>query len=154
MVTNSQSVWWPRGMTLLVWAVLAASLAFWWLKLVPGVAPSGAPVPEPVAAAPAPPADPAALARLLGGGGDPAGGGAPVLGAAPGRLTLVGVVAGRSSRGAALIAVDGKPPRPYRVGTKIEEGLFLQSVAPRRAVLAAAPGGPATLTLDMPPLKP
>jgi hypothetical protein len=38
----------------------------------------------------------------------------------------------RSKGGAALIAVDGKPPKPYRVGARIEDGLVLQGVAPSK----------------------
>ncbi len=58
-----------------------------------------------------------------------------------------------SSQGAALIAVDGKPGRPYRVGSKIEDGLILQSVDVRRAMLGPASGSDVSLTLEMPPLK-
>jgi hypothetical protein len=66
------------------------------------------------------------------------------------RFNLIGVVAGRSQQGAALIAVDGRPAKPYRVGSAVDEGLVLQSVAPRRAVLAASAAGPAVVTLEMP----
>ena len=98
--------------------------------------------------------NPQALARALGGGNAAA---APLpaavaVASVAGRLTLVGVVANRSRGGAALISVDGKPARPYRVGAQVEEGLVLQSVEPRRAVLADSLQGPASLTLDLPPL--
>jgi general secretion pathway protein C len=66
------------------------------------------------------------------------------------RFNLIGVVADRSQHGAALIAVDGRPAKPYRVGSAIDEGLVLQSVAPRSAVLAASPSGPPVVTLEMP----
>jgi general secretion pathway protein C len=66
------------------------------------------------------------------------------------RFNLIGVVANRSQHGAALIAVDGRPAKPYRVGSAIDEGLVLQSVAPRRAVLAASTSGPPLVTLEMP----
>jgi general secretion pathway protein C len=49
--------------------------------------------------------------------------------------------------------VDGKPAKPFRVGTMIEEGLVLQSVAARRAVLAESATGPAVLTLELPVRK-
>jgi general secretion pathway protein C len=62
------------------------------------------------------------------------------------------VVANRSQKGAALIAVDGKPPKPYRVGAPVDEGIVLQSVESRRAVLAGPDGAP-VLTLDLPPLR-
>jgi general secretion pathway protein C len=44
------------------------------------------------------------------------------------RYTLLGVVADRQQQGAALIAIDGEPPRPYAVGAQLEGGLVLQSV--------------------------
>ena len=51
---------------------------------------------------------------------------------------------------AALIAVDGQPAKPFRVGAVVDEGLVLQSLHPRQARLGASVDGPATLTLDMP----
>ncbi len=95
--------------------------------------------------------DPAAVGRLLGA--------SPVAAAvapAPGmasRFVLLGVVADRSSQGAALIAVDGKPGRPYRVGSKIDEGIVLQAVEPRKARLGPAAEAETTLVLELPPLK-
>ena len=68
-------------------------------------------------------------------------------------IALVGVVAGRSRGGAALISVDGKPARPFRVGSAIDEGLWLSSVEGRRAVIAATAAGPALLTLELPALR-
>ena len=55
--------------------------------------------------------------------------------------------------GAALIAVDGKPAKPYRVGAVIDTGLVLQSLGPRQARLGASAEGPASLTLEMPARK-
>ncbi|MDB5946181.1 MAG: hypothetical protein JWQ33_1207, partial [Ramlibacter sp.] len=69
------------------------------------------------------------------------------------RFNLLGVVSVRSHDGAALIAVDGKPPRPYRVGAAVDDALVLQSVQTRRAVLANSVSGPAVLTLELPPVK-
>lgn len=68
------------------------------------------------------------------------------------RLALLGVIAGEDNA-AALIGIDGKPPKPYQVGSTVTDGLVLSAVTPRRAVLAASVDGPAVLTLDMPPLK-
>ncbi len=82
--------------------------------------------PEPVAP------DAQALARLLGAG-PVAPAAAP---AAASRFALEGVLAGTASgHGAALIAVDGKPPKPYRVGAEVEPGLDA-------AVPGAQPGAP------------
>ena len=80
---------------------------------------------------------------------EPAAGPAPV--AAASRFTLLGVLAGtQSGDGAALIAVDGKPPRHYRVGAAIEPGLVLQSLGRREARLGASVDGATTLALELP----
>jgi general secretion pathway protein C len=95
--------------------------------------------------------DPAAVARLLGAG--PVTAAAATSASLASRFALVGVVADRSHKGAALIAVDGKPAKPFRVGAAVDEGLVLQSVESRRAVLAADTDGPPVLTLDLPPIR-
>ena len=56
----------------------------------------------------------------------------------------------QSGDGAALIAVDGKPPRHYRVGAAIEPGLVLQSLGRREARLGASVDGATTLALELP----
>ena len=146
MVTNWQGKWWFRGITLTLWALAAGSAAWWGFRLV-GSSPS--PVPPPAAMATGAAVDSEAVARVLGAvaveSGPPP--------AAASRFALLGVVAGRASQGAALISVDGKPGRPYRVGSKIEEGVFLQAVEPRRVRLAPAAGADASMVLEMPPLK-
>jgi general secretion pathway protein C len=135
-----------RAVTALLWAAAAASAVAWGLKL-------GAPAPQGQLGAssyrPAPPADPAMVARLLGQvqGSAPSAAAAPPLSS---RFSLVGVVADRAQQGAALIAVDGRPAKPFRVGSVVDEGLVLQSVQQRRAVLAATVNGPAVVTLELP----
>jgi len=149
MATTVQSRWAVRLATLLVWGVAAASCVYWGLRLTPR-APAAA-VAAPVRAPT--PVDPAAVARLLGATPvTQAAAAAPVTSLAS-RFNLLGVVAAQSRRGAALIAVDGKPARPFRVGTSIDQGLVLKSVEGRRAVIASSLDGPALLTLELPPLK-
>lgn len=144
MQINSQSRWGVRAVTFGVAALAAASGVYWVLQW-PGAA--LAPAASVRVASTPPTTDPQALAGLLGGA-SPAASAAPQVNAGS-RFVLAGVVAGASRRGAALIAVDGKPAKPYPVGSRVDAGLFLQSVAARRAVLAASPGGPASLTLEM-----
>jgi len=135
-----------RLATLGLWALAAASLAYWGLRL--SASPEGVGVPAAVPTVPAP--DAQAMARLLGA--LPAQ--APVAASASSRFALVGVLAGRTSGGgAALIAIDGKPARPFRAGATVDSGLVLQSLGPRQAYLGATAGGPATLTLEMPQRK-
>lgn len=147
MVSHSHSSWTVRSATFVLWALAAAAAVFWGLKFSSGGA--GSPSVARVARA-APAADPAAVARLLGHAPTTAAA-APVASLAS-RFSLVGVVAGSSRGGAALIAVDGRPAKPFRVGSNVDQGLVLQSVEPRRAVLAASAQGPAVLTLELPPL--
>lgn len=146
MVTTMPSSSAARAAAFALWMLAAGSAVFWGLRLSGGTPPIRA-----VAAGgrPPPPVDPAAVTRLLGGGAPAATAvAAPSLAS---RFALVGVVAGaRSGGGAAVISVDGKPAKPFRVGSPVEEGLVLQSVKGRTAVLAPGMQGPATLTLEVP----
>ncbi|MGX5651902.1 hypothetical protein ACWKW4_16745, partial [Hydrogenophaga borbori] len=51
---------------------------------------------------------------------------------------------------AALIAIDGQPPKPYRVGAELDGGVVLQSVQRRSARLAPAGGGQQGFELSLP----
>ncbi|MCK6417263.1 MAG: general secretion pathway protein C [Giesbergeria sp.] len=148
MQTRSHQPWGVRLGTLAVWALAAASAAYWGLRLT--ARPPGMPAPT---AAPAPvAADVQAMARLLGA----VTAQAPQAAAAPvsSRFALVGVLAGQQGgSGAALIAVDGKPAKPYRVGATVDAGLVLQSLGPRQARLGAGQEGVTTVTLEMPVRK-
>lgn len=141
-----QNRWAPRGASFVLWALVAGSAAFWGLKFS---ARSSASVSAMAASGAAAAADPAAVARLLGAGPATAMAAAPMVNPYS-RFALVGVVAGASHNGAALIAIDGKPAKPFRVGSKVDEGLVLQSVAARKAVLAGSADGPAVATLELP----
>jgi general secretion pathway protein C len=66
------------------------------------------------------------------------------------RYVLLGVVATGASRGAALIALDGQPARPYRVGAMLDGGLVLQAVDRRGVRLGPELKGPATVELTLP----
>ena len=148
METRSHQPWGVRLGTLAIWALAAASAAYWGLRLT--ARPPGMPAPT---AAPAPvAADMQAMARLLGAvtAQTPQAAAAPV----SSRFALVGVLAGQQGgSGAALIAVDGKPAKPYRVGATVDAGLVLQSLGPRQARLGAGQEGVTTVTLEMPVRK-
>ena len=150
MLTPTPATWTVRGATFALSALAAASVVYWGLKLGGEGRSVSAPLAptRPVAAA-----DPAAIARLLGSTPAAAAVATPVASLAS-RFQLIGVAAGANSGGgAAVISVDGKPARPYRVGSFIEEGLLLQSVQGRRAVLAAQPTGPGLVVLELPPIR-
>lgn len=141
--------WAPRLMALALATVAGASIAYWVMRW-PAVDPS-AWQDTPVAAQEggAVGLDAPALARLLGASGPVQTAAGPV----GGRWRLVGVVASRSGQGAALIAEDDQPARPYRVGSRVGEELVLQSVAHRRAMLAPSLDAPVTLTLEVPEVQ-
>ena len=69
------------------------------------------------------------------------------------RYALVGVIAGLSRTGAALISVDGQEARPVRVGNAVDGKLMLLSVSGRRAVLSSGADAAEKITLDLPPLS-
>jgi general secretion pathway protein C len=146
MVTTLGSRWAVAGSTFVLWALVAASAVYWGLKLSGSNSVATA---APAARSPAP-VDPTAVARVLGF--SPAVASAAPAPSIASRFALVGVVANRGHDGAALISVDGKPPKPFRVGTVVDEGLMLQSVDARRAILAAGADAPALVTLELPRL--
>jgi general secretion pathway protein C len=143
--TYAPARWPSAAATALVWALAAASIVFWGLRLA---APSDALAPPPVAAAVQAPPDPALVARMLG-----AVPGRAEVAATPeaaSRFVLLGVVADGAQQGAALIAVDGKPARPFRVGARVADGFVLQAVDTRAATLGASFDAPPAFTLQLP----
>lgn len=72
------------------------------------------------------------------------------------RFALLGLVNQPGEGGAALISIDDKPPRPYRVGSMVADGLILQSVTAKGVRLAPAEGDRKAVELNMPavPVKP
>lgn len=138
-----------------IWALVAATAVFWGLRLF---------VAAPAAPAHAVPVGDSAvlrgdLSRLLGS--------APVAVAAvaatpeaASRFRLIGVMAPRAAAasaaegaGVALIAVDGKPPKAYAVGARLDGEVMLQSVSLRAASIGMGPGQPPVL-LELAPLPP
>ncbi|MET3914614.1 general secretion pathway protein C [Variovorax sp. OAS795] len=128
-----------------LWALAAGAAVFWGLRLASPT--------EPVAAAATMPrasvsADADAVARLFGAVSSSDA--APAAPEAASRFALSGVVADPLNQGAALIAIDGKPPRPFRVGSRVGDNYVLQSVGVRSATLGASAQGPAAFTLQLP----
>lgn len=139
-----------RIFALIIWAAVAASLAYWglrWLARPTGVPANATPVSldggtqgdlHRLLAGPVktsePAADPSAASALAS------------------RLKLIGVVAPRmegDGSGVALLSIDGKPPRAVKVGGVIEGDLVLKTLNQRGASIGTA-DGPATTTLDLP----
>jgi general secretion pathway protein C len=138
--------WWSFA----VWALVAGTALFWGFRLfvkAPQL-PAQTTVAELGAGARGD------LTRVFGP--DPV---APVQAAEPepvadARFQLLGVVSprggGHSSQGLALIAVDGKPARAYRVGSVVDGQTTLQSVRARGAALGPR-GGSVQVALEIAP---
>lgn len=132
-----------------IWALIAASIMYWGLQLLAS---------SPKAPLNAVPASESSalrgdLARLFGAA-SVAVAAAPAAVAAPSRFKLIGVAAPKGKEpqagGVALIAVDGKPARPYRVGAKVDGELTLRALDWRTASLGAA-DGTGGMVLEVPP---
>jgi general secretion pathway protein C len=139
-----------RIFALIVWAAVAASLAYWGLRWI--ARPTGVPANAmPVSLEANAQGD---LHRLLAppnaGSGQPLT--ASVQSALAGRLKLLGLVAPRdadSHQGVALLSIDGKPPRAIRLGGVVDGDQVLLSLTQRSASIGPQ-GGPASVVLDLP----
>jgi general secretion pathway protein C len=147
MLVNYPHPWRTRVVTFFLAATAAASLAFWSLKWPVSARTDRVATPE---LAPAT-IDSAKLAQLLGLSASGPGTLAPLANAAS-RYKLIGVIAQGSQRGSALIAIDGEPAKPFRVGALVTDGMLLQSVHGRSVTLAPEMTGNQGVTLEMPPL--
>jgi len=137
-----------------IWALIAATAVFWLLRLA--VRAPAAPL-HSVAVGDAVVGS-ADLTRLLG---------APPVAASPqaapqpeaaSRFRLLGIMAPKEPatttsgvNGVALIAVDGKPPRAYPVGSHLDGDLVLQSVSLRTVSIGSGQGTP-SMVLEIPRL--
>ncbi|MEP7099001.1 MAG: hypothetical protein ABI781_00735 [Burkholderiales bacterium] len=139
-----------------IWALVAATAVFWGLRLFVR-APAAPAYAVAVGDAAAVRGD---LTRLLGTAqvATVATAAAPE---AASRFRLLGIVAPKSagangagsSQGVALIAVDGKMPKAFVVGARLDGDLVLQSVSLRTASIAAGQGTP-PITLELPRAAP
>lgn len=68
-------------------------------------------------------------------------------------IQLLGVIAGQSGQGSALLSIDGQAPKPYRVGQTVSEGWVLQRLDTRRAQLGATMTGPTLRDLQLPAVQ-
>jgi general secretion pathway protein C len=138
-----------RLLAFVIWAVVAASAVFWLLRLW-----SSSPTAPPHTTVPMPPQPSGDLTRVFGAPPVPVAGPAPTEPALASRFKLLGVAAprqGGNEAGLALIAVDGKPARGFKIGAAVDGNLVLQSVHPRGASLGPSGAAPA-VSLELPAL--
>ena len=133
-----------RLTSLLVWAVVAYSAVVFALQWGGGV-----PVDAMVAGSEQkqvlPEVDALAVSKALGA--------APVQSASASlasRFVLVGVMDGGPTQGVALISVDGKPAKPYRLGQTVSDGFVVLATGPKKAELGPQLGAASALVLELP----
>ncbi len=128
-----------------IWALVAASSAFWGFKIFAATRPVPIGAQAPLAAVP--PSGP--MERLFG---------AVVVAPPPveaphpdsERFQLVGVIApGGRGDGLAVVAIDGQPAKPWHIGATLDGNTTLLSVAKRTADFGPT-GGPSAFTLTLP----
>jgi general secretion pathway protein C len=133
----------PAGAAFVVWALVAFSAVSWGLKAsVAGTGPAVA-----AAATSTEMIQPQSVARSLGA--EVAATAKPTTAS---RFQLQGVLAGEG-QGVALLVVDGKAAKPYRVGATVADGWVVQSAQGRRVTLGPSADAPAALTLELPAKK-
>jgi len=139
-----------------IWSLVGATAVFWAMRL----AASPPQVPAYAVAVGNSAAVRGDLGRLFGVAPRPAAGVQAAAPEASSRFKLVGVMAPRDpaaqtepGQGVALIAVDGKPAKPYAIGARLDSDLVLQSVGLRTASLGPAQGG-RSVVLELPKLPP
>jgi general secretion pathway protein C len=131
-----------------IWALVAASAAFWGVKIFAASrpVPEGAQAPMVAVAAAGP------MERLFGAIVVPT---TPVAAAHPEseRFQLVGVIAPPNGSGMqdglAIVTIDGQPARAWRIGTTLDGNTTLLAVA-RRTADFGPHGGPSAFTLQLP----
>jgi general secretion pathway protein C len=129
-----------------IWALVAASTAFWAIRIFAATrpVPPGAQAPQVVAAN-------GPMERLFGAVVVPT---SPVAAVHPEseRFQLVGVIAPPAADGRggfAIISLDNQPARTWRVGATVDGNTSLLAVSKRGAEFGP-PGGPAAFTLQLP----
>jgi general secretion pathway protein C len=134
----------PRWLAAGLWLLAGLSASYWGLRVWGDAELVSVPAPAAESVA----ADPQAVARGLGAVSAVAvqAEGEPIEAS---RHVLLGVVRDGAGRGAALIASDGKPAKPYRIGAELPGGLVLRELTPREALLGPAEGE-ATQRLSLP----
>ena len=148
MTTLDRTLWPARLSTFVLAALAAASVVYWglrWSEPISTPRANGDGFSQRLI-------DTNRVAQLLGASATPANA-APAVNAA-GQYKLLGVIAGAKGRGfgSALIAIEGEPAKPYKVGDRLSDDLLLQSVTARGATLAPGMQEPASVELELPPL--
>lgn len=140
--------WTLRLFTLMVWLLVGLCVAYWAFKFI-----TTKPLEATAAlAVPTVAVDSKAVGKLLG-----ATDGIAVKAVnmpASTKFVLFGLANSVGGQGFALIALDGKPAKPYRVGTLVADNLVLKSISKTGVMLATSLKAPDGVTLELPARKP
>lgn len=148
ILKSDANSWTLRLFTLLVWLLVGLCAAYWAFKFV-----TTKPVEATAAlATPTVVVDSKAIAKLLGATDNVAK--QPTTTAASTKFVLFGLAATAGGKGVALIALDGKPARPYRVGSLVADDLMLKSISKTGVVLAASLTAADGVSLELPERTP
>ena len=142
------NTWTLRLFTFFVWAAVGLCAAYWAYKFVTTQAVAA----TTAIAQPAVVVDTKAVAKLLGATDTIAAKSTNTLASV--KLTLFGLATTRNGSGYALIAIEDKPAKPYRVGAQVTDDLVLKSISKVDAVLAASSTAPDGQKLELPTRKP
>lgn len=142
-----------RIAALLIWAAVAASLAYWGLRWL--ASPAG--VPHNASSVTLETGVRGDIQRLLTGPVRTEGPQAnpSAASALASRIKVIGVMAPApgQSAGVALLSIDGKPPKAIRVGGLVDGEMVLQDLSQRSARIGPQDGSN-FLTIDLPGLPP
>ncbi len=140
--------WTLRLFTLLIWLLVGLCAAYWAFKFV-----TTKPLEATAAlAAPTVVVDSKAVGKLLGATDNLAV--KAINTPANSNFALFGLARSAGGQGVALIALDGKPAKPYRVGSTVADNLVLKSISKTGIILAASLQAPDGVTLELPDRKP
>lgn len=145
---TSSNSWTLRLFTLVVWLAVGLCAAYWAFKFVTTKhVEATAALPAPTVAV-----DSEAVGKLLGATDIVA---VKVINTpASTKFVLFGLASTARGQGVALIALDGKPARPYRVGSLVADDLVLKSISKTGVILAVSLQAAEGMTLELPQLKP
>lgn len=136
---------WPALAAGVLWLAAGLSAGYWLLQfwgrgpLTPVAAIAGNPIQ----------ADAASVARALGALPEAAVA-AVVAPPVSSRFRLIGLVSQPGQRGAALISVDGQPPRPVVIGAVVDGDWVLQSVGRQGVRIGVGRAGPGAIEINLP----
>ena len=145
---SGSNSWTLRLFTLLVWLLVGLSGTYWAFKFI---------TTKPIEATAALAAstvviDSKAVAKLLGATDNT--GKKPATTVASTKFVLFGLAGTAGGQGVALIALDGKPAKPYRVGSLVADDLVLKSISKTGVTLATSVNSSDGVTLELPERKP